>query len=143
MKTVSTRSIREIEIKGKKKRTEWKREKKSGRLVGAARDQQRACRMAQTSSEKLKHTGPAKKERVATMPQREQLASTPEPLFPNEKEQSRLSDHQIARCERVKVSESRILAREREGSEREQGEESIGFRVKEIRRREDKQRELS
>ena len=34
--------------------------------------------MAQASAEKLKHTGPAKKERVASMPQREQLARTPE-----------------------------------------------------------------
>ena len=42
------------------------------------RDQQRACRMAQASAEKLEHTGPAEKERVASVPQREQLASTPE-----------------------------------------------------------------
>ena len=37
------------------------------------RDQQRACRMAQASVEKLEHTGPVKKERVATVPQREQI----------------------------------------------------------------------
>ena len=43
------------------------------------RDQQRACRMAQAPAEKLEHTRPAKKERVASVPQREQLASTPEP----------------------------------------------------------------
>ena len=30
------------------------------------RDQQRACRMAQASAEKLEHTGPAEKESVAT-----------------------------------------------------------------------------
>ena len=36
--------------------------------------------MAQASAEKLEHTGPA--ERVALMPQREQLASTPEPPLP-------------------------------------------------------------
>ena len=46
------------------------------------RDQQRACRMAQASAEKLEHTGPAEKEKVASVPQREQLASTPEPLLP-------------------------------------------------------------
>ena len=34
--------------------------------------------MAQASAEKLEHTGPAKKERVASVIQREQLASTPE-----------------------------------------------------------------
>ena len=49
------------------------------------RDQQRACRMAQDSAEKLEHTGPAGKERVASMPQREQLASTPEPSLPKGK----------------------------------------------------------
>ena len=49
------------------------------------RDQQRACRMAQASVEKLEHTGPAKKERVASVPQREQLASTQEPLLPKGK----------------------------------------------------------
>ena len=36
-------------------------------------------------SEKLEHTGPAKKERVVSVPQREQLASTPEPLLPKGK----------------------------------------------------------
>ena len=34
--------------------------------------------MAQASAEKLKHTGPAEKKRVASVPQREQLACTPE-----------------------------------------------------------------
>ena len=48
-------------------------------------DQQRACRMAQTSAEKLEQTGPAEKERVASVPQRKQLASTPEPLLPKGK----------------------------------------------------------
>ena len=43
------------------------------------RDQQKACRMAQTSAEKLEQTGPAEKERVASVPPREQLARTPEP----------------------------------------------------------------
>ena len=37
------------------------------------RDWQRACRMAQASVEKLEHTGPAEKKRVASVPQREQL----------------------------------------------------------------------
>ena len=49
------------------------------------RDQQRACRMAQASAEKLKHTGHAEKERVASVPQREQLARTPESPFPKGK----------------------------------------------------------
>ena len=49
------------------------------------RDQLRACRMAQASAEKLEHTGPAENEIVASVPQREQLASTPEPPLPKGK----------------------------------------------------------
>ena len=41
--------------------------------------------MAQASAEKLEHTGPAKKERVASVPQREQFASMPEPPLPKGK----------------------------------------------------------
>ena len=49
------------------------------------RDQQRACRMAQASVEKLEHTGSADKERVISVPQREQLTRTPEPPLPKGK----------------------------------------------------------
>ena len=42
--------------------------------------------MAQASAKKLEHTGPAEKKRVASVPQRKQLASTPEPSLPKEKE---------------------------------------------------------
>ena len=49
------------------------------------RDQQRACRMAQALAEILEHTGPAKKKIVASMPQREQLASTPDWSLPKGK----------------------------------------------------------
>ena len=73
------------------------------------RDQQRECRMAQASAEKLEHTGPAEKERVASVPQREQLASIPEPLLPK----AVSPEYQIMRGERVKVSESRTLAKDR------------------------------
>ena len=41
--------------------------------------------MAQASAEKLEHTGSAKKERVASVLQKEQLASTPEPPLPKGK----------------------------------------------------------
>ena len=47
--------------------------------------------MAQASTEKVEHTGPAEKKEVASVPQREQLASTPSRLCQNAKEQSRLS----------------------------------------------------
>ena len=41
--------------------------------------------MAQASAVKLQHTGPAEKERVNSVPQRKQLARTPEPLLPKGK----------------------------------------------------------
>ena len=41
--------------------------------------------MAQASAEKLEHTGPAEKERVASVSQREQLARMPEPHLPKGK----------------------------------------------------------
>ena len=55
------------------------------------RDQQRACKMAQDSAEKLEDTGPTEKERLASIPHREQLARTPEPTCQKEKEQIRQS----------------------------------------------------
>ena len=39
-------------------------------------DQRRAYRMVQTSAEKLEHTGAAENERMTSVPQSEQLAST-------------------------------------------------------------------
>ena len=47
--------------------------------------------MAQALSEKLEDTGPAEKKTVASVPQTEQLASTPELSFPKRK-QSRVSE---------------------------------------------------
>ena len=46
--------------------------------------------MAQASAEKLEHTGPAVKERVVSVPQREQLASSQSRLCQKENEQNRL-----------------------------------------------------
>ena len=51
-----------------------KRKEEKGQACWCCRDQQRACRMAQTSAEKLEYTGLAEKERVASVPQRERLA---------------------------------------------------------------------
>ena len=75
------------------------------------RDQQRACRMAQALAEKLEHTGPAEKERVASVPQREQLARTP--FAKRKRNRAVCREYHIMRGERVRVSESRILTRER------------------------------
>ena len=69
--------------------------------------------MAQALAEKLEHTGPAEKKRVASVSQREQLASMPEPPLPRG-EGAEPSVHQIMREERVKVGESCTLARKRE-----------------------------
>ena len=75
------------------KRTGWREQNESQRRrreekwqsCWCCRDQQRASRMAQVSAEKLEHTGPAEKESVASVPHREQLASTPEPPLPKGK----------------------------------------------------------
>ena len=88
-----------------------KREEK-WQTLWCCRDQLRACRMAQASAEKLEHTGPAEKEIVASVPQREQLQERRSRPCQNEKEQSRLSrvpGHEGG----VKVGESRTLARVR------------------------------
>ena len=56
------------------------------------RDQQRACRMVHISAEKLEHTGPAEKEKEASVPQKEiswQVRQSR--LCQREKEQSRQS----------------------------------------------------
>ena len=69
----------ERELDRRRKEEKWQ-------TCWCCRNRQRACRMAQASVEKLKHTGPAEKKRVASVPQRKQLASTPEPPLPKGKE---------------------------------------------------------
>ena len=75
------------EIRGKmEERTEREshsRREEKWQTCWCCRDQQRT---AQASAEKLEHTEPAEKERVASMPQREQLARMPEPPLPKGKE---------------------------------------------------------
>ena len=56
-----------------------RRKEEKWQTCWCCRDQQRACRMAQASAEKLEHIELAEKERVASVPQREQLARTPKP----------------------------------------------------------------
>ena len=76
------------------------------------RDQQRVCKMAQASAEKLEHTGLSEKERVASVPQREQLASTPEPPWPKEKGTEPSVQRTSLEGKRVKEAESRTLTKE-------------------------------
>ena len=65
------------------------------------------------SAEKLEHTGPAEKERVASVPQKEQLASTPEPLSPKGKgTKPSVQSTRSWGGEIVKVGESRTLVSE-------------------------------
>ena len=62
------------------------------------RVQQRACRMAHASAENLEHTEPAKLERMASVPQREQLERAPEPPLPKKKRNRAVcSKYQIIR----------------------------------------------
>ena len=68
------------------RKSERKRREKKWQTCWYCRDQGRACRTVQVSAEKLEHTGPAEKERVALVPQSERLSSTPEPRFPKSKE---------------------------------------------------------
>ena len=100
-------------VRTERKSDRRKREKK-WHTCWCCRDQQRACRMAQASAEKLEHTGPDEKERVVSVSQREQLASMPEPPLPKGKRNRAVCPkHQIMREERVKMGESRTLARKR------------------------------
>ena len=62
-----------------------KRREEKWQTCWCCRDQQRPCRMAQISVEKLEHIGPAEKERVASVPQTKQMARTPEPPLPEGK----------------------------------------------------------
>ena len=69
--------------------------------------------MTQASAETLEHTGPAEKKRVASVLQREQLGSTPEPFAKRKRNKAIRPDHQIVKGKRVRVSESCTLAIER------------------------------
>ena len=62
-----------------------RRKEEKWQTCWCCRDQQTVCRMLQTSAKKLEHTGPAEKERMASVPQREQLANTPEAPLPKGK----------------------------------------------------------
>ena len=97
------------------------------------RDQQRACRTAQASVEKLEHTEPAEKERVASVPQKEQLARTSEPSLPKEGTKVVCPEYQImGRGESPRWARASPW-RERGGSEREHREGRVDSTVKEGR----------
>ena len=81
-----------------KQESDRRRRDEKWKTCWCCREQQSAYRMAQDSAEKLEHTGPAEKKGVASVPQREQLASMPSRPYQKEKEQSRRSrspDHEV------------------------------------------------
>ena len=59
-----------------KRESDSTRREEKWHTCSCCQDQQRVCRMVQASVEKLEHTGPAIKERVVSVPQREQLTKT-------------------------------------------------------------------
>ena len=63
-----------------------RRRKEKWKTCRCCRNQQKTCRMAQASADKLEHSGPAEKKRVASVLLGEQLASTPEPSLRKGKE---------------------------------------------------------
>ena len=69
-------------------RTEQDSEKRSGRLVGAAKISKGLADRCRLQWKNLEHTGPAEKEKVASVPLREQLGSMSESLLPKETEPS-------------------------------------------------------
>ena len=58
----------------------------------------KSAQNGQASAEKLEHTGPAEKERVALVPQREQLASMPEPFLPRAAFSKRKRNNRLSRA---------------------------------------------
>ena len=68
--------------------------------------------MAQALAEKLKHTGPAEEERVASVLQEAFGKYARVALAKRRRKKAVCSEHQVVREERAKVSESRTLARE-------------------------------
>ena len=89
--------------------------------------------MAQASAEKLENTGPAEKERVVSVPQREQLERTPEPPLPNGKGTEPSVQSTRSRGGRVSRWARAAPWQERGGSEREHGEERVDSTVNEGR----------
>ena len=90
--------------------------------------------MAQASAEKLEHTKLAKKEKVASVQQSEQLTSTSEPPLSKGKRTELFV--QIVRWERVKVSKSRTLARERRiGARASRGKSGLHSKERQVARR--------
>ena len=68
--------------------------------------------MVQASAEKLEHTGPAKMERVASVPQRAVSKNAGAAMAKRKRNRAICLEYQIMRGERVKVGKSHTLAGE-------------------------------
>ena len=101
-------------------------------LVGAAWTSGELAEWRRHHQKNLKHIGPAEKKRVASMPQNEQLARTPEPLCQKQKKQNHLP-----RSPDGEVGESQgrreLHFGERKESGQEPVEEKMAFTLKEGR----------
>ena len=87
-------------------------EKKNGRLYGVAETSKRACRMVQASAEKLEQTGPAEKGKSGlSATERAVGKNAGAALAKRKRNRAICPEYQIMRGERVKVGESRTLAR--------------------------------
>ena len=89
-------------------------ENRNGRLVGAAETSKQRAEWRRLQRKNLSILGLPEKERVVSVPQREQLARTPEPPLPKGKRNRDVCPkYHIMRGMRVKMGESRTLARKR------------------------------
>ena len=141
--TVPVRSATEYEIRGKmEERTRWRgqnesqivrEEKRNGRLVGAVETSKERVEWRRLQRKNLNIFRPAEKERVASVPQREQLARQ-EPPLPKGKG-TEPSVQSTRSCGEGKESRWARAApwRERRESEREHEEERVDSTVKEGR----------
>ena len=108
-----------------------RRRKEKWQTCLCCQDRQRACKMAQASTEKLRSYWACRKGKSGLSAIEKAVGKYAGAAFAKKKRNRAIcSDHQVVRWERVKVSESCTLAKERRGTEQEHGEERVDFTVK-------------
>ena len=106
-------------------------DKEKSQTCWCCRDQQRACRMAQTSAKKLEHTGPAEKEKSGLSATERAVGRNTGAAFAKKKRNRAVCpEYQIMRGRESKWVRAAPW-RVRGGSERDHGEERLDFTVKE------------
>ena len=114
-KRVPARSAREFEVQQKTDKSTEQESERRRREMADLLVLPRPAKSLQNGtgfSEKFQSSGLSEKERVVSVPKSKQLESTPEQPLPKSKRTK--PSVQIMRWERVKVSESHILATNRE-----------------------------